>query len=115
MEDHIPVFCAKEIQLKGLQRPVHVEKNGAARADRASGAASLRRRWRILSFLGGEMGGSAKEERGHHQAASTSEEVVGRCQQERPGLGASSHTPYSLKGRTQSNMAGPAQVSLRPS
>lgn len=43
MDDHIPVFCAKELQLKGLQRPVHVEKNGAVRADRARGAASLRK------------------------------------------------------------------------
>lgn len=68
-----------------------------------------------MSFLGGEMGGSAKEESGHHQAARTSEEVVGRCQRERPGLGASGHAPYSLKGRTQSNTAGPAQVSLGPS
>lgn len=71
------------------------------------------RRWRILSFLGGEMGGSAEEERGHQQAAWTSE-VVGRCQRERLGLGASSHAPYSLKGRTQSNSRH-RQVSLSPS
>lgn len=43
MEDQVPMFCAKEIQLKGLQRPAHVEKNGVARTDRASWAASLRK------------------------------------------------------------------------